>query len=403
MTKLILLLTASSLFAQTPLPRVVTTDPRALSELRAANRDAALPPALQKIKGDADRALKQEPVSVTQQPTTPPSGDKHDYMSMAPYFWPNPNTPDHLPYVRRDGERNPEINQIPNHRNFSTVMSTVYDLGLGYYFFGDERYAAKAAELLRVWFLDPATRMNPNLQYAQAIRGVNTGRGIGLIETASIGKIVDGVGLLAGSRSWTAADQRGLEDWFTKFLAWMQESENGKAESNAKNNHGTYYDVQIISLALFTGKTDVARRVVEQVKTKRIAAQIEPDGRMPLELARTKSWGYSLMNLRGFFQLAALGDRVGVNLWDFKTRDGRCIRAALDYLLPFALGDKKWTTQQIEPMNPEGLAPLLLEASRHFDQPRYREAALKLDPAVTNGMTAALLDHFEQPHPAAAK
>src|ERR1043166_4153959 len=393
MTKLILLLTASSLFAQTSLPRVVTTDPRALSELRAANRDAAFPPALQKIKGDADRALKQEPVSVTQQPTTPPSGDKHDYMSMAPYFWPNPNTPDHLPYVRRDGERNPEINQIPNHRNFSTVMSTVYDLGLGYYFFADERYAAKSSELLRAWFLDPATRMNPNLQYAQAIRGVNTGRGIGLIETASIGKLADGAGLLAGSKSWTAADQRGLEDWCSKFLAWMRESENGQAESRAKNNHGTYYDVQVISLALFTGKRDLARSVVEEVKTKRIASQVEPDGRMPLELARTKSWGYSLMNLRGFFQLAEFGDRVGVNLWDFKTKDGRSIRAALDYLLPFALGEKKWTTQQIEPMNPDGLAPLLLQAAQRFREPRYRDAALKLDPAVTGSLTAALLDH----------
>ena len=403
MTRIIVFLVlATAAVAQ--LPRVATVDPHLLSELRAANRDTAAPsPALQKIRSDADRALKLATLSVTMQEIAPPSGDKHDYQSLAPYFWPNPDTPNHLPYVRRDGERNPEIYAVPNHGNFDKVMSAAWNLGLAYYLFGDERYAAKSAELLRAWFLDPATRMNPNLQFAQAVRGVNDGRGTGLIETRAISRLVDGVSLLAGSKSWTAADQRGLEDWCAKFLAWMQDSKNGQAEARAKNNHGTYYDVQVISLALFTGKVDLAKSIAEQAKQKRIAYQVEPDGRMPLELARTKSFSYSTMNLSGLFELANLAERAGVDLWTFRTQDGRSIRAALDYLVPFATGEKKWETKQIEPMRPQELAPLLLQAAQHFHDPRYREVALKLDPSVKNSLTAALLDHADSSAATAAK
>jgi Alginate lyase len=340
--------------AQTTNPRVYILDAKQLT------------PDLVKLERDARKALKSGPFSVTDKAVTPPSGDKHDYLSQAPYFWPDPNRPDGLPYIRRDGERNPEIEKITDHRVMDQMVSSVETLALAWHTTRNEDYAAKAAALLHVFFLDPDWRMNPNLQFAQGIPGVNTGRGIGLIETRGLTRIVDAIGLLAGSKHWTTAEQKGMEDWFAKFLQWMLESKNGRDESAAKNNHGTFYDVQVVSFALFLGKLDLARSVLESAKTKRIAVQIEPDGRQPLELARTKSWSYSVMNLDGLMTLARLGENAGVDLWNYETRDGRSIRKALEFLKPFASGEKKWTHEQLGEWPPHILLPLIRRAEAHY-------------------------------------
>jgi hypothetical protein len=327
-----------------------------------------LTPDTVKLERDAKKALTSGPFSVTSKATTPPSGDKHDYMSQAPYFWPDPQRPNGLPYIRRDGERNPEINKITDHRVLDQMVSAVETLALAYHSTRNEEYAAKAAVLLRAFFLDPTTRMNPNLQFAQAIPGINTGRGIGLIETRGLTRVVDAIGLLAGSEHWTTADQKGMEDWFSKFLQWMLESKNGRDEAAATNNHGTFYDVQVVSFALFLGKTDLAKSVLETAKTKRIAVQIEPDGRQPLELARTKAWSYSVGNLDGLMLLARLGENVGVDLWNYETRDGRSIRKALEFLKPFASGEKKWSYQQLGDWPPQMLLPLIRRAETHYPE-----------------------------------
>jgi hypothetical protein len=361
-------------------PKVYLLDAKYLAATRQRIRggDKSFAPALAALERDAKAALKVKPFSVVNKSATPPSGDKHDYMSEAPYFWPNPKTTNGLPYIRRDGERNPEINKISDHRNIGVMPETVETLALAYYYTSDEAYAAKAAELLRVWFLDPATRMNPNLLYAQAVLGVNSGRGIGLIESRGLVRAVDAVGLLAGSKAWTDKDQRGLEKWFTDFLQWMQESKNGRDEAAAKNNHGTYYDVQVASFVFFLGRADLATGILKAAREKRIAMQIEPDGRQPLELMRTRAWSYSTGNLAGLMSLAKLGECVGVDLWNYETPDGRSIRKALDYLAPFALGEKKWPHQQLGGWSAEGFPPLLRQAALHYPDARYQEMARKL-------------------------
>ena len=339
-------------------------------------------PALSKLERDAQKALAAGPFSVTTKEVTPPSGDKHDYMSQAPYFWPDPKSANGLPYIRRDGERNPEIDKINNHRVKDQMEAAVETLALAYHFKRDEVYAEKATQLLRVFFLDPATRMNPNLQYAQGIPGINTGRGIGLIETRGLTRVVDAIGLLGGSKAWTTADQKGMERWVGEFLQWMLESKNGREEAAAKNNHGTYYDVQVVSFALFLGKTELAKSVLETARSKRIAVQIEPDGRQPLELVRTKAWSYSVGNLDGLMQLAGLGERVGVDLWNYETPNGCSIRKALDFLAPFALGEKKWTYKQLGDWRPQMLFPLIRRASAHYKDERFRALLAKV-PAVS--------------------
>ncbi len=372
---LVLMFPSSALFAQQQKsPRVFLFNAQQLAETkrRIHSGDKSFDAALAKLESDARKALQQEPVSVVTKAPTPPSGDKHDYMSQAPYFWPDPTRPNGLPYIRRDGERNPELDKITDHHTLDQMEAATRTLALAYYFQGYEEYAAKATQLLRAWFLDPGTRMNPNLEYAQFIPGVNTGRGIGLIETRGLADVVDAIGLLAGSKAWTPTDQRGLEDWYGRFLQWMLESKNGREENAAKNNHGTYYDVQTTSFALFLGKNDLAKEVVETARQKRIALQIEPDGRQPLELARTKAWGYSNGNLDGLMLLARLAANVGVDLWNYQTKDGRSIRHALEFLYPFAVGDQKWTYQQLGGFDGRSLFPLVRRAAGHYHDDKFK-------------------------------
>jgi hypothetical protein len=370
---------------QQKFPRVFLIDARKLAatKQRIQSGDKAFDAALAKLEADARKALQQKPLSVTTKAVTPPSGDKHDYTSQAPYFWPDPKSPNGLPYIRRDGERNPEINKITDHQTLDQMGAAVRTLSLAFFFKGNEEYAGKAAILLRAWFLDPATRMNPNLEYAQFIPGVNTGRGIGLIETRGLADVVDAIGLLEGSKSWTAADQRGLENWYRTFLQWMQESRNGREENAATNNHGTYYDVQAATFALFLARNDLARQIVETAKQKRIALQIEPDGRQPLELARTKSWSYSNMNLDGLMWLARVAENVDVDLWNYQTKDGRSIRRALEYLCPFATGDQKWTYPELHGFDGKSLFPLMRRAAGHYQDEKFtlqQSKIPKLDP-----------------------
>jgi Alginate lyase len=368
----------------TTAPRVFLLDARhlELAKRRTLTADHSVAPALAKLEREAQKALAAGPFSVVTKEVTPPSGDKHDYMSQAPYFWSNPNSPNGLPYIRRDGERNPEIEKINNHRELDQLEASVETLALAYYFKGNEAYATKATKLLRAFFLDPETRMNPNLQYAQGIPGINTGRGIGLIETRGLTRVVDAIGLLAGSKAWTASDQHGIEDWFSNFLQWMLESKNGKDEAAAKNNHGTYYDLQVASFALFLDKKDLARNILENARQKRIATQVETDGRQPLELARTKAWSYSVGNLDGLMLLARLGENVGVDLWNFKTEDGRSLRKALDFLVPFAIGDKKWAYQQLGDWPPQILFPLIRRGAAHYTDAQFRSSLAKTPEVV---------------------
>jgi len=308
---------------------------------------------------------------------TPPSGDKHDYMSQAPYFWPDPSKPKGLPYIRHDGQHNPEIRKISDHDEFLRMGGVVRTLALASYLTGNPTYAHRAVQLLRTWFLDPATKMNPNLEFAQGIPGINTGRGTGILESRALVPVVDAIGLLEGSPAWTKDDREGMHAWLAAYLHWMQSSDHGIAESNAKNNHGSWYDLQVVCLELFLGDRTAAAQTLENVKSKRIAVQIEPDGRQPLELARTNAWGYSNFNLEPLTKLATVADK-GIDLWDYRTADGRSIRAAIDFLVPYATGEKKWDYQQIGGFHPDAILPTLERAADAYHDPKYAALASRL-------------------------
>jgi hypothetical protein len=384
-----------ALSAEPKTPRLFQSDGRDLARVkqRTMAGDKQFAAILAELRAQADQELQTKPLTIVHKPKAPPSGDKHDYVSMAPYFWPDPVKKDGLPYIRRDGEVNPERNQYdaPLLKKMSQAAGT---LALAYYLTDEERYAEHAARLLRVWFLAAETHMNPNLNYAQFIRGVNHGRGIGIIDSVALLQVVDAVGLLEGSQSWTKADQAGMKVWFSDYLKWLRTSPGGKEEAAAANNHGSWYDVQVATFGLFVGEKESVKQLLEASKTKRIARQIESDGRQPLELKRTRAFDYSQVNLRALFALATLGDHVGVDLWHFETKDGRSIRRALDWLIPYATGEKQWPYQQITPLRGGSVVVVLRRAAVAYREERYEKLLEKVRGHRDLGIASLLYPNF---------
>lgn len=355
-------------------PKTILTDGALLVRVRQQGN----PEILRAARAEAEKALKAPLLSVTENGATPPSGDKHDYMSLAPYWWPNPATPNHLPYVRKDGVHNPEASAVEDHAKLSHMEANVHALALGYFLTGDQRYAERATQQLRVWFLNPATRMNPNLNYAQAILGVNQGRGAGVLDAEGLADVVDALALLANSNSWKPSDRAAMHAWFEAYFDWLTTSANGKHEAAAKNNHGSWYDQQAVAIALYLGKTEFAHDLAEAAETKLIATQIQHDGQQPLEEARTRSFHYSAYNLQALTRLATEAESVGIDLWDYKGPDGGSMRAALDYLLPYTEKPKRWEHPDIEGVTPTALRDSLLMAAVHYRDSGYEDAALAM-------------------------
>lgn len=285
---------------------------------------------------EADKQLSVNILTVMDKPMTPPSGDKHDYMSMGRYWWPDPNKKDGLPYIRKDGVVNSEIDKL-DRMPLSKMSRSVNTLSIAYYLTGDEKYASKAVENLQIWFVDKKTKMNPNMNFGQTIPGRNEGkgRGEGVLDTYSFVGMLDAVELLKNSKSLKTKDIEEIKNWFASYLDWMLNSSIGQEENNAKNNHGTAFDVQAARYALFVGKNEIARKIVTEFPEKRMFKQIEPDGSQPLELARTTAFGYSVFNLTHFIDMTLIAKSMQLDLIELKSADGRSIPKAIDFLIPF--------------------------------------------------------------------
>ncbi|WP_405607722.1 alginate lyase family protein [Streptomyces sp. NBC_00076] len=324
------------------------------TKIRLDRGDPQLRRTAKALTARADKWLNQGPWTVVDKPRPAPGGDVHDYLSQAPYWWPStPPTSDNpwgCPYVQRDGERNPEVDTGTDRQDVEKVFDSAYDLSLAWYYTGEKRYAVKAGQILRTWFLDPATKMNPNLNHAQFIPCKYDGRAIGIIDfSQSYTSVLDALAILdTGAAGWTRTDRTGMAQWNTDFLDWLKNSDFGKQEGAAANNHGTFYDMQVAALAYATGDKDLARRTVLSARSTRIAPQIAADGSQPQELARTRSWHYSTFDLVAYTRLAAIGGHVGVNLWKYRGPDGQSLFKAVDYLLPAATGAAAWPHPELE-------------------------------------------------------
>lgn len=310
-------------------------------------KDTALIRAYNQLLKEVDKLLKYAPVSVMDKTETPPSGDKHDYMSLAPYWWPDSSKPGGLPYIRKDGVTNPEVKNYPDKNNMPKLCENVYFLGLAYYYSDNEKYAQHAAKLLSVWFLDTATRMNPNLKFGQAIKGRNDGRGAGIIDTRQFVFAIDAINLIKSSKSWTKQHHTGMQQWFTEYLNWLTTSDIGKDELAAKNNHGVWYDAQALAIAVFIENKKAAKDIVARA-VNRLDVQMDKDGFFPLEMERTTSLHYSVFILNAFNIIAELSAQTGTDFWTLKTKSGKSLQLGLQALLPYISKEKEWFGQQIK-------------------------------------------------------
>ena len=353
--------------------------------------DADLMPAYNLLIKDADKALLFKPVSVMNKTDLPPSGDKHDYMSIAPYWWPNPNTANGIPYIRKDGEINPEVKNFPDKVVLPGLSSSIYHLSLAYYFTGQEAYAAHATKLIRTWFLDTATRMNPNLNYAQSVKGVTEGRAEGIIDTRHFMHIIDAISLIKDSKAWTSTDQSGMQLWVKEFSQWLMTSKIGIEEMNAPNNHGVWFDAQLLAYAGFLGDTGMMRKIHERVMG-RLDAEMDIQGSFPLEMKRTTSLHYSVFILNAYANLATRFQQHGLDLWHAKTSSGKSLKLAFDFMLPYLLKQKEWTGPQINAFKEVEAIPLLSKAISQYGCASCEEEIKRLAGAAYPSLLMKLLN-----------
>lgn len=338
---------------------------------------------------EADEALDLPAYSVLDKPLTPPSGNKHDYMSVGGYYWPDPDTPDGLPYIFRDGKVNPDARSAGDWNRYEAMNLAVQSLGLAYYFTLEEKYAAQTARLVRTWFLDPATKMNPHVKYSHAWPGIVEGSYYGIIETRYLPATLDAIGMLQGSEAWSAADAAAMQDWCSEFLEWMLHDEPAPEAGKVWNNHSTNYFVTAVSFALFAGKYGLARDLLEQTKVKLVQRQIRPDGRIPFELERNRAWTYSAATLDGYCKLAHMGTHVGVDLWHYQGPARSSLRKALLYLAPYVDPANTWPYADLDfqKRGNEVLAwaqILFTQAESAYDDKPFAEAMTHLDFGVEN-------------------
>ena len=365
--------------AAVPQVRVMNTDRLAATRVRVMAGDPELMGSLETLVQLADAAIDEPMRSVADKKDLPPSGDKHDYVSLSPYWWPNPDTPDGLPYIRKDGEFNPERDQYDVSK-LDTFGTTVTRLGYAYYYTGDERYAEAAVARLKHFLIDSETRMRPRVQYGQFIPGVNNGRKYGIIETLRVRWVPDAVEMLVGSEALTPEVLDGVRGWFGEYAHWLNTSEFGVAERDGDNNHATWCKAQIANYAAFAGDLDTTRQMVELARES-LTEQFEPDGSQPEELARTRALDYSDFNLRGHSDLATLGEAVGVDLWHYKAENGTALRKGYDWILPYITNEKDFPYQQIKKRKQKRYAEMLRRAAIAYNEPAFEAAVqgLKFD------------------------
>ena len=323
---------------------------------------------VRRLRAAADKRLKEGPWSVTPERPQGVDIDPHDYYSQAPYWWPNLEDPSG-PYIRRDGHTNPD-RFLANKNALSSMCDAVFSLGTAAYLLDDPRYAKRAAMVINVWFVNPKTRMNPNLEYAQSIPGVNDGRGAGILDGRVFIRAVQGMEFLALTGSWDAKDQAAVHRWFLEYLRWLATSKQGEDEKSSGNNHASWWTAQAAAVASYLEDKPAETAIFQHYRDQIVAKQIRANGSAPREESRTRSLSYSAFNAEAYVMTCRIAQVQSADLWNVRAPNGASLATVIGYLAPFFQDPKRWSKDQIIEFDSDGLY-LLAFAAMGLKKPEY--------------------------------
>ena len=306
----------------------------------SAEEKQVMEPLQEKILEQTAIDMESKPATVTCFIAERSAGTKHDFYSEGDYWWPDSLNPDG-PYIRRDGETNPD--NFVEHRHAMIRFSRIVgNLTSAYLLTGDRQYLDPVIKHLRAWFIDEETRMNPHLLYAQAIKGIAPGRGIGIIDTVHLIEVAQSLMKLEEKGAISQKDLNGAKEWFRQYLTWMKTHPYGINEMNATNNHGTCWAMQAAMFAKLIDDKETMKFCSDRFKNVFLPDQMAADGSFPQELARTKPYGYSLFNLDAMATLCQILSTEDDNLWEYTTPDGRNMKKAVEFMLPYIADKSTW-------------------------------------------------------------
>lgn len=340
-------------------------------------KDKFVMPAYETLLTKADEALQVKSLTVTSKKILPKSGDKHDYMSFGPYWWPNPDTKDGLPYIQKDGQINPESKTESDSPKLSKLASTTEALALAYFYTDETKYAEHAGKLIKEWFINKETKMNPHLKYAQAIPGKVDGRGIGIIDSRHLVRILDAASLIEATPYFTKSDKKELQNWIKEFNNWLLNGEYSYEEYNWPNNHGTFYDYQTAAYSLYTSNDAQAKKIIKDAQYRRLASHIGSKGQNFHELERTRPLHYSIFDLEALVGLAVFSDNYSeINFWNFVANKAK-LKNAIDYIITYKNNSDMWIVPK-EKVKFDSFAEILLIANQKYKDSKYEEEIEKL-------------------------
>ena len=342
-------------------------------------KDSFVMPAYEELLKKAEKALTINRISVVDKKMLPSSKDRHDYMSFGPYWWPNPDTRDGYPYIKKDGKVNPEMKADSDSPRLQKLAINTEILALAYYYTSDIRYAKHVAKLVKIWFLDEETKMNPHLRYGQAIPGQLEDKltSLGILESRQILRVLDAVTLIEDSNCLSKNEIKELREWIEEFNNWLYNDDFCYQEKHRPNNHGTYYDYQVAGYFIYLNENEKAEEILKAAQYTRLASHIGSKGQNFHELERTRPLHYSIFDLEALIGLAVYGDRYeNINFWTFDINK-TSLKNAIDYIIKYKNNPDMWLVKN-EKVSFDSFAKTLIIATNKYNTDEYKKEIEKL-------------------------